>query len=54
MAGRGRGWVYLVAACTEGKEMGDIARETDTPLTTECGDACREHFQVGDSKLGWE
>lgn len=33
--------------------MGGNARETGTPLTAECDDACREHFQVGDRKLGW-
>lgn len=42
---------YLVAACTEGKEMGDVASETNTPLTAKCGDACREDLQVGYSKL---
>jgi len=37
-AGCGGRWVYLVAASTEGKEVGDIVCETDTPLTAECGD----------------
>jgi len=32
--------------------MGGIARDTDTPLIAGCGDACREHFQVGHRKLG--
>ena len=40
MSATGEGGGYLVAACTERKEMGDIASKTDTPLATECGDAC--------------